>query len=42
MRGVHPRDLIQQLVDIAKYRDVEPHMTPELIDAACASYFVVV
>ncbi len=40
MRGVHPRDLIDQIIDIAKYREVEPRMTEELFDDAVRSYFV--
>jgi len=40
MRGVHPRDLVDQLIDIARYNDQEPALTRELIDEACGSYFV--
>ncbi len=39
-RNVHPRDILSQLKDIAAYKEVEPRLTPELIDAACDSYFV--
>jgi predicted ATPase with chaperone activity len=41
MRGVHPRDLIALITDIARYREQAPEFTPEWIDAACGSYFVV-
>jgi SpoVK/Ycf46/Vps4 family AAA+-type ATPase len=40
MKSVHPRDLLDQIVDIAEYRRVAPEMSSELIDEACGSYFV--
>jgi hypothetical protein len=39
-RASHPRDLLRQLIGIARYRNVPPEMTPELLDAACSTYFV--
>lgn len=39
-RGCHPRDLVEQLKDIASYLDVEPTLSKELIDQACETYFV--
>jgi predicted ATPase with chaperone activity len=40
LRACHPRDIIDELIDIAAYRELEPRLTPELIDLACSSYFV--
>ena len=40
MRGVHPRDLLEQISDICKYHGVPPTMTSEHLDQACESYFV--
>lgn len=40
LRFVHPRDLLSQLVDAAKYLGIEPRMTKDLLDRAAASYFV--
>jgi hypothetical protein len=40
MRASHPRDLCDQIVDIARYLGVEPDMTKELLDQAAESYFV--
>ncbi len=40
LRGVHPRDLVDQIVDIASFLGVEPRLTKELIDKACKAYFV--
>lgn len=40
LRASHPRDLCDQLLDIARYRGVEPVMTKELLDLAAQSYFV--
>lgn len=39
MRACHPRDLIEQLLDFAAYRDQPPVLTRELIDSAARSYF---
>ena len=40
LRAVHPRDLVDQLIDIARYMNVEPRLTKDLIDRACQAYFV--
>ena len=40
LRACHPRDLIDQILALCRYRGVKPVITRELIDAACASYFV--
>jgi energy-coupling factor transporter ATP-binding protein EcfA2 len=40
LRSVHPRDLINQLLDIATYLNKPPMLTQEMIDRAAASYFV--
>lgn len=40
LRGCQPRDLIDQAVSLAEYRGESRQLTPELLDAACAGYFV--
>lgn len=40
LRSVHPRDLINQLLDIGSYLNQPPELTREMIDKAAASYFV--
>jgi len=40
LRASHPRDLCDQILDIARYLSVEPAMTRDLIDRAAESYFV--
>lgn len=40
LRASHPRDLCDQILDIAHYLAVEPVMSKELIDKAAESYFV--
>jgi predicted ATPase with chaperone activity len=40
MRASHPRDICDQLLDIAHYLSVEPAMTRELLDQAAEAYFV--
>jgi hypothetical protein len=39
-RMVQPRDLVNQLIAIAKYLGQPPSMDPDLLDRACKSYFV--
>jgi predicted ATPase with chaperone activity len=36
----HPRDILDQLIDIARYLGVRPMLAKDLIDLACNSYFV--
>jgi len=40
LKAVHPRDIIDQIIDIAHYLGVRPALTRDLIDQACESYFV--
>lgn len=40
LRANHPRDLLDQLLDIASYMEIEPRMTKEMLDRAAESYFV--
>lgn len=40
LRACHPRDIVDQLVDIAHYLGVEPTLSKELIDKAAQAYFV--
>lgn len=40
LRASHPRDLCDQILDIAHYLSIEPAMTKDLIDRAARSYFV--
>jgi hypothetical protein len=40
LRASHPRDLCDQILDIARFLSLEPALTPQLIDLAAESYFV--
>jgi hypothetical protein len=40
IRRCHPRDIIEQVIDIARYLNTPPALTKELVDGACSSYFV--
>jgi len=40
LRSSHPRDLCDQILDIARYLSVEPAMTHDLLDRAASAYFV--
>jgi predicted ATPase with chaperone activity len=40
IRRCHPRDIIEQVIDIARYLNTPPALTKELVDGACHSYFV--
>ncbi len=40
LRASHPRDLCDQILDVAHYLSVEPAMTRDLLDRAAKAYFV--
>jgi len=40
LRGCQPRDLINQAISLAEYYGNAPELTKEVLEAACASYFV--
>jgi hypothetical protein len=40
LRACHPRDLIEQVISLCRYRGIEPKITRELLDRACQTYFV--
>lgn len=40
LQAVHPRDILRIVVALCHYDSSPLHMTPELIDDACQSYFV--
>ncbi len=39
-RGCHPRDLVDQIQDIASYLEIPAKLSRDLIDQACNTYFV--
>jgi len=40
LRSNHPRDLVDQVMDIASYAGIEPKLTKDMLDRAADSYFV--
>jgi hypothetical protein len=40
MRACHPRDLLEHVIAMCRYRNIEPVITRELLDVACMAYFV--
>jgi hypothetical protein len=40
MDACHPRDLVEQIMDISRFLDIPPELTKENIDQACKTYFV--
>jgi hypothetical protein len=40
MRACHPRDIVEQVVDLALYQNRPPALSRDLVDAACTSYFL--
>lgn len=40
LRANHPRDLVEQILDIADYMETEPVLSRDLIDRAAEAYFV--
>lgn len=39
LRACHPRDLLRQMIGMARYKGIPPAMSTELIDMACRTYF---
>jgi len=39
-RGCHPRDILDHVVDIARFHQVAPSASVEMVDRACRSYFL--
>jgi hypothetical protein len=39
LRCCHPRDIVDQIVDISSYFGTRPALSKQLLDAACDSYF---
>ena len=40
LRACHPRDLLDQVAALCRYRGIQPAVTRELLDAACSAYFM--
>jgi len=40
LKAVYPRDILDQIIDIATYRGIRPTLTKKLIDQAADAYFV--
>src|SRR5262249_4596292 len=40
LRSCQPRDLLDHVTALCRYRGIKPIITRELLDAACSSYFV--
>jgi len=40
MRACHPRDLVEQVVNLCRYDGRDPSISRELLDKACTSYFL--
>ena len=40
LRANHPRDLLEQILDISEYLGAKPELTEEMLDRAAAAYFV--
>ncbi len=39
-RACHPRDILSDLMDLARFEDIQPSLSPELLRRACESYFI--
>jgi predicted ATPase with chaperone activity len=40
LRSCHPRDIVEQLIDTARFLGRPAQLTPDLIEMSCESYFV--
>jgi len=41
LRSCHPRDLVNLIIDVARFRQIKPSLSQDLVDQACKSFFVV-
>jgi len=39
-KNCHPRDIVAQMLDMARYKGTQPAATPHMLDMACSAYFV--
>jgi predicted ATPase with chaperone activity len=39
-RSCHPRDILDHVLDVARFLEVEPSLAADLLDRACESYFL--
>jgi hypothetical protein len=39
-KNCHPRDIVGQMLDMARYKRIQPSTTPQMLDMACSAYFV--
>jgi SpoVK/Ycf46/Vps4 family AAA+-type ATPase len=39
-RSVHPRDIVEQIIDISRYLNQPPVLSKEFLDHAASAYFV--
>jgi hypothetical protein len=40
LRACHPRDLVQLIKDAARYRQIAPALSRDLLDQACEVFLV--
>jgi SpoVK/Ycf46/Vps4 family AAA+-type ATPase len=40
LRSCHPRDLLDQVTALCRYRGIEPVLNRDMLDAACDAYFI--
>ena len=39
-RACHPRDILDHVIDISRFRQVDAHLSRDLVERACRSYFL--
>jgi predicted ATPase with chaperone activity len=40
LRACHPRDLVEHVIDLARFNEVQPQLTPQALDHICRTYFI--
>jgi hypothetical protein len=40
MRSCHPRDLLDEILDVSRYKGSPPRLSRDMIDRALRAYFV--
>ena len=40
LRACHPRDIVEHLIDLARFNEVLPVLSPPVLDHICRTYFI--
>jgi hypothetical protein len=40
LRACHPRDLVEHVIDLARFNEMPPTLTSQALDHICRTYFI--